>query len=155
MTTEQAIGYLNDKEFLDKLYGYAYKKCGNSYEAEDLCSNIVLELLRSVRNGNEIQSFYAFAWTIANRVYADFYERYKKNTSCFCTFGDDRDRTVNISVNPIEKYIESDYEKKLLRRVKREIAFLSKIYREVMIYYYLDEMKIPKSQRGFLFRIGC
>lgn len=144
MTVEQAISFVNDKDFLEKLYGYAYKRCGSSHEAEDLCSEIVLELLRSIRNRNEIQNFYAFAWTVAYRVYIDFYEKRKKKAVCIRSFGGDRDRTMNISVNPIERYIESDYEKTLLNRVKREIAFLSRIYREVFICYYLDDMKIPE-----------
>ncbi|MDF2686570.1 MAG: polymerase sigma factor, sigma-70 family, partial [Clostridia bacterium] len=129
-----------DKEFLDKLYGYSYKRCSTSHDAEDLCSDIILTLLKSIGKNPDIENFYAFAWTVANRAYADFCEKRKTKNEYFIKeeFSED---IINIEINPITDYVESETEESQLRRIKREIAFLSKIYRDVMIMYYLDEMK--------------
>ena len=72
MRTEETIHMLSDPSFLDKLYGYAYHRCRTSHEAEDLCSDIVLAVLRGIRKGREVENFYAFVWTVARRVYADY-----------------------------------------------------------------------------------
>ncbi|HOQ07033.1 MAG TPA: sigma factor [Clostridiales bacterium] len=33
---------LDSRKFLDRLYSFAYSRCGSSYEAEDLCSDILM-----------------------------------------------------------------------------------------------------------------
>ena len=63
---------IGEKEFLDKLYCFAYSRCSTGYEAEELCSDIVLALLTAVKKHDRIENFYAFVWTVARRVYADF-----------------------------------------------------------------------------------
>lgn len=140
MRAEKTINFLNDREFLGKLYGYAYKRCNSSHEAEDLCSDIVLTLLKSIRKNPNIDNFYAFAWVIAHRVYANFCQIRKTQSEYFIK-DEYSDEIVNIQTDVIADYVESEFETFQLRKIKREIAFLSKIYRDVMIMYYLDEMK--------------
>ena len=41
-------------EYLPKLYGFAVKKCFTYSEAEDLCSEIVLEVYRSLLKSHEL-----------------------------------------------------------------------------------------------------
>ncbi|MHB1485218.1 MAG: RNA polymerase sigma factor [Saccharofermentanales bacterium] len=139
------ISYLEDKEFLDKLYGFAYKRCSTSHEAEDLCSDIVLELLKAIHKNSFIDSFYAFAWKIAHRVYADFSEKRKQQCDRFIAEGfSDEINNIQSEGSPIDDFIESESEAMQLKSIKREIAFLSKIYRDEMVMYYLDEMKIAE-----------
>lgn len=80
MGTEDAIKQLDDKEFLDKLYGFTYKRCNSSYEAEDLCSDIILALIKSIHKTVYIENFYAFVWTIAHRIYADYCDKRKQQS---------------------------------------------------------------------------
>lgn len=54
---------LNDKDFLSSLYGFAYKRTNSSFEAEDLCSDIILSIMSSIRKNSEINSPHAFVWT--------------------------------------------------------------------------------------------
>ena len=76
MKADETNKMLSDKSFLDKLYGFAYKRCSTSHDAEDLCSDIILAILRSVQRGKSIDNFYAFARTVAHHVYADFCEKH-------------------------------------------------------------------------------
>lgn len=57
MRTEDVRKQIEDKLFLDKLYGFAYKRCNHAEEAEDLCSDIILRILKSINQISEIENF--------------------------------------------------------------------------------------------------
>jgi len=40
---------LDNREFLDKLYSFAYVRCSSSHEAEDLCSDILVSIMASAQ----------------------------------------------------------------------------------------------------------
>ena len=136
----EVLTMLNDKTFLDNLYGFAYRRTNNSHEAEDLCSDIILKIISAVRRNPDISNAHAFVWTIARRVYADFSEKRKtagnRHTAAYS------DNITASHSNTIDAYIEDENDKLQLRRIMREIMFLSKIYRDVCVMYYLDEMKV-------------
>ena len=44
--------------------------------------------------------------------------------------------------NEIDNFIEAAAEQEQIKKIFAEISFLSKAYREVMVLYYLDEMKV-------------
>ena len=140
MKTNEALNYLADRDFLDKVYHFAYHRCDSAADADDLCSDILLAVLSSIRRQETIDNFYAYVWAIARRVYADFCERRsgeRQNISlenCETPFAAEEDS--------IEDFIEQDEEREQLHRIYREIAFLSKFYRDVMVFYYLDGMKV-------------
>lgn len=75
MKTNETLKLIGDKEFLDKIYQFSYRRCNTSYEAEDLCSDIILAVISAVHRKESIENFYAFVWTIARRVYADYSEK--------------------------------------------------------------------------------
>ena len=72
MKISETLKLLNDKDFLDKIYHFSYHRCNSSFEAEDLCSDIVLAVISAIHKQECIENFYAFVWTIARRVYADY-----------------------------------------------------------------------------------
>ena len=129
-----------EKEFLDNLYGFAYVRCNSHYDAEDLCSDIIFAIIRSFKRNPNVSNFHAFAWSIARRVYADFSEKRRKQSEMMIIeeFSDD---IIIANTNISEEFFEDEFDREQLLEIKREIAFLSKIYRDVMIMYYLDEMK--------------
>ena len=48
MKTNQALALIGDKEFIDKIFGYAYRRCNTSHEAEDLASDIILAVIGAI-----------------------------------------------------------------------------------------------------------
>lgn len=50
MKTNQALTLIGDKEFIDKIFGYAYRRCNTSHEAEDLASDIILAVIGAIGN---------------------------------------------------------------------------------------------------------
>ena len=83
MKNDEAIKLLADPQFLDKLYAYAYRHCSTSHEAQDLCSDMILAILKALRKNTEIRYFPSFAWTVAHRVHADYCEKRKRENDRF------------------------------------------------------------------------
>jgi RNA polymerase sigma factor (sigma-70 family) len=135
---ENHIELLADRAFLDKLYGWAYHRCDSAGEAEDLTSEIVLAVLKALRRGAPVESFYAFAWTVARRVYADYSEKRRTRRELVpFTGGEPR-----AAADPIGEYIAAEAERAELGAIRREISRLTKIYRDVTVLYYLDGLPV-------------
>lgn len=140
MKTNEILKLIGDKEFLDKIYQFSYRRCNTYYEAEDLCSDIILAVISAVHNQESIENFYAFVWTIARRVYADYSE--KRNQTRHTVSIENSDLLLAAKENGIDNFIEEAAEQDQIKKIFAEISFLSKAYREVMVLYYLDEMKV-------------
>lgn len=142
MKTKDALQQIAEKNFIDKLYQFSYRRCDTSHEAEDLCSDIILAVISAMSRQENIDHFHAFVWTIAHRVYADFSEKRNKakNTisienAAFSFFSEE---------DEIEKFIEETEAEQNLKKILAEISFLSKSYREVMVLYYMDGLKVAE-----------
>lgn len=61
-----------DEELMDKLFGFYYARTSDSYEAEELCSDILFALIKAARSDGEIANVYSFIWKVVRNVYADF-----------------------------------------------------------------------------------
>ena len=140
MKTNETLKLIGDKEFLDKIYQFSYRRCNTSYEAEDLCSDIILAVISAVHSKESIENFYAFVWTIARRVYADYSE--KRNQTRQTVSVENGDLLLVSKENEIDSFLEETAEQEQIKKIFAEISFLSKAYREVMVLYYIDEMKV-------------
>ena len=140
MKTNEILKFISDKAFIDKIYQFSYRRCNTSYEAEDLSSDIILAVISAVHNQESIENFYAFVWTIARRVYADYSE--KRNHTRQTISIENGDLLLSAKENEIDNFIEEAAEQEQIKKIFAEISFLSKAYREVMVLYYLDEMKV-------------
>lgn len=140
MKTNEPLKLLSDREFLDKIYQFSYHRCNTSFEAEDLCSDIILAVISAIQKQEQIDNFYAFVWTIARRVYAD-YSR-KRNTERQMCSMENSYIVPESEENEIDALIEEAAARKQISKIFEEISFLSKAYREVMVLYYIDELKV-------------
>lgn len=142
MKKQELLKYFDDK-LLDKLFGFCYARTNDSYEAEELCSDIIFALIKAANTNGEIESIYPFIWKIARNVYADFSNiRHRRSD----TFHEGDAEQVLLSVVDED---ETDDTKELLIAVYRRIAFLTRAYREVMIMFYIEGLstaKIAKHQ---------
>lgn len=140
MKTDEILNLIGDKDFLDKIYRFSYHRCNTSFDAEDLCSDIILAVISAVQKHTDIDNFYGFVWTVAHRVYADFCEKRNKISKNISI--ENTELQFAHKENEIDNLIEETADREQLKKIFSEIAFLSKIYREVMVMYYIDEMKI-------------
>lgn len=132
-----------DDDLLDKLFGFCYARTNDSYEAQELCSDIIFALVKVAHTDGEITNLYSFIWRVARNVYADFSNNRRKYTDTH--YDGDADEIFQFVADEEQQ----DDSTELLNAVYRRIAFLTKAYREVMIMYYLDGMstaEIAKQQ---------
>ena len=142
MKKQELLNYI-DNELLDKLFGFCYARTNDSYEAEELCSDIVYALVTAANTDGEIESIYPFIWRVARNVHADFSNKRRKRADTIYE-GDSDEVLLGIADDDFE-----DDTAELLTSVYRRIAFLTKAYREVMIMFYIDGLstaKIAKKQ---------
>lgn len=140
MKTNETLRLLDDKEFLDKIYHFSYHRCNTSFEGEELCSEIILAVISAIHKQEHIENFYAFVWTIARRVYADYSQKRNAERQVFST--ENGSLALALKENEIDTFIEEAAEQEQISKIFKEIAFLSKAYREVMVMYYIDELNI-------------
>ena len=142
MKKQDLLKYFDDN-LLDKLFGFCYARTNDSYEAEELCSDIIYALVKAANSDGEIESVYPFIWRVARNVYADFSNHRRKRAQNIYD-GDSEEVLLGVAEED-----RSDDTAELLTSVYRRIAFLTKAYREVMIMFYLDGLstaQIAKKQ---------
>lgn len=142
MKRQDLLKYFDDC-LLDKLFGFCYARTNDSYEAEELCSDIIYALVKTANSDGEIESVYPFIWRVARNVYADFSNNRRKRAETIYE-GDAEEILLGVAEEDT-----SDDTAELLTSVYRRIAFLTKAYREVMIMFYIDGLsaaQIAKRQ---------
>ena len=140
---KQELLKLIDGELLEKLFGFCYARTNDSFEAQELCSDIVFALVKAAKADGDINDPYPFIWRVARNVYADFSNDRKRRAELF--YEGDPGKVLPF----IASHKGDDSGDELLNAVYRRIAFLTKAYREVMILFYLDGLstaQIAKRQ---------
>ncbi len=139
MKTNDVFKFI-DGDFLEKVYRYAYGRCNTSHEAEDLCSKIILRVIAALRKQAEVENFYAFVWAVARRVYADHCEQRSREGEPVSL--EDSENFLYAEDNELDNIFEEEENAVNLKKILYELTFLSKAYRDVMVMYYLEEMKV-------------
>jgi len=118
-------------EYLQKIYGFAIKKSFSYDEAEELCSDIILEVYQSLLGAEEIVNLEGYIWRISEHTYARFVSSNKKHQG------------ISIDGIDIPHYDESYFENdECIRILRREIAFLSEIRRKIVFMFYYKKQSV-------------
>lgn len=122
-------------EYVDILFKAALSKCGNIVDAQDLVQDTVLAALAALGKA-EIENPEAWLITVLNRRYYDMLRRkYHKPTVCFDVLAE-----VPASGGEYDRIEESEeYE-----HVRRCLSYLTELYREVMVRYYMHGEKVKE-----------
>jgi RNA polymerase sigma factor (sigma-70 family) len=118
--------------FTAKLFGFALSKTGGIDEAEELAARITLEVYSAFLGNSEIANIDGYVWRIAKNVYAKYITERRGN------FTLSLDEAIFTSGEDFTREIERGETYSLLRR---EITYLSKIQREIILLYYYDRLK--------------
>ena len=124
------------EEFLEKVFYFCVRKTGNITEAEDLASDISLSVFTQLAKGNLPDAFEAWVWQIARNRYSKWAKcKHAKNDS---VSGADIDDFVIADDRSLENDFLLEEDLSLLRR---ELAFISRDYREIVVKFYIDDRK--------------
>ncbi len=145
------------ESYMEKVFYFCLKKTANSNEAEDLSSDISMCIFAQIKKGIIPENFSAWVWKIANNRYCLWADR-KRRTKEFLSGADIEDFKISG-----ETSIENEYlHKEELLLLRRELAFISSEYRDIIVAFYIDDIKakdiaarlnVPESTiRSKLFR---
>ena len=145
-TERTALATLYGQEYMGKIFYYCLRKTGDSHEAEDLASDITLQVLTTLHNGACPVHFPAWVWQIARNRYALWAQTRRHRTENESFVDPDEPETESIltaggynqAPSVSEEYVR-DEEMAILRR---ELAFLGRDYREIVVAYYLEDRSV-------------
>lgn len=121
-------------EYMHRIYSYVVGHTSSVVDAEDLSQEILLKIYRAVCV-KDIENMDAFIWRVTKNALANFYR--DKSSKEIVTLD---------HVNPMElkeesSILEDIVQKETVNKLQKEIAYLSKMQRKILIAYYYDKKK--------------
>ena len=117
-------------KYTEYLFKLALSKCGDLHDAEDLTQDTILAAYQYIHRGGEITNIKYWLTSTLSHKYNDMLRRkYKLPT---------------VSIDVISDDIEYDEQPQGLtaEEVRREVAYLAKLQREVIVRHYLQGEKV-------------
>ena len=128
--------------YIEYLFSVALKKSGNLTDAEDLTQEVLLAALSYLNRGGVITNMPAWLSSTLNHKWSDMLRKKYKLP------------TISIDVVADELEEESIPDEPSVEQVRREVAYLAKLQRDVIVKHYLqgkkvqviaDELGVPKG----------
>lgn len=126
MTKEQAGALLAG--YLKPIFGFALRRCKSIQDAEDLSQEIVMKALRSLSARDDVDDAERFIWTIAHHTLANYYR-------------DASRQYIGLPEETQESPAEAIEQQETIAQLHREIAYLSRQQREILIAYYFEHRR--------------
>jgi len=122
------------------LLSAALHKCGNLEDAQDLTQDTLLAALNYIYNGNIINDIKGWLLTVLNRK---FYQKLRKKYQIpTVTVGESFD--MEDDSDCFENIGQTDE----AEQVRKAVAYLSKIHREVVVRHYMNGESVEKIARA-------
>jgi len=117
--------------FLEKIYGFAFSKAYSHDEAEELAAEMTSKVYHSLLAAESVRNPEGYVWRICQNTYARYVASVKKQE------GISIDTMSDI---PGPDVFEKEDDTEEIYTLRREIAFLSALRRDIVFsYYYKDE----------------
>ena len=151
-TEKSRLAEAYGQEYMGKIFYYCLRKTGDSHEAEELASDITYQILTALHEGVDVLNFPAWVWQIARNRYA-LWAKTRHRRGEYESFIDPDDPETenlltaggyNTSPSVADEYAH-DEEMAVLRR---ELAFLGRDYREVVVAYYIEDRSVGDIARA-------
>jgi RNA polymerase sigma factor (sigma-70 family) len=122
--------------YVKRIYGFALRKAASLQDAEDMTQEICLKLYKALKADCDIDNVEAYVWRICHNVFANYY-RSKSRSFVGVNIDDLSEFIKDGGKSPEESLIESEAQ----ARLGAEIAYLSKVQRQIVILYYYQGKK--------------
>ena len=116
-------------ENMQKIYLYCVRRLGNATEAEDVASDVMLEMLRSYDRVKEDDAVYGYLWAVAGNLCKNYWRRAKKHETTEIP----EEYAGTCEITPEEAFLQ----KQDISVLRRELSLLGEKYREIMIAHYV------------------
>ena len=119
-------------DYIEKIFGFALTKLMNTDKAEELASRITLDVYASLLKAGEINNIDGYIYRVSCNVYARFVDEEIKGR--------------HISLDEVNVPGAVDFTEDLIKgedytRLRREISYLGRIQREIIVMYYFQSLK--------------
>ena len=122
-------------QFMKPFFGFAKNRCATIEDAEDISQEICLKLYRALLIRDNITEPDKFAWTIAHNTLANYYRSRSRHGANVPIHG-------LIDVLPVDDDFTTRIEDlEVVERLHSEIAYLSKIRRQIVIMHYFESKR--------------
>ena len=137
-TLGQDLVHIYAGQYMEKIFYFCLKKTGNEYEAEDLTSDISCNILSALRRGVVPEHFSAWVWQIAHNRYCVWAKKKHQRGTLgeIDGFEDGIADTEDVEASLI---LHED-----LLLLRRELAFISSDYRNIVVMYYLENRRVQE-----------
>ena len=118
---------------MEKIYLYCLRKVSNTTDAEDLASDIILELLRSYTHINNDGAVYGYLWSIASNLCNNYWRKQSRYS-----YDELPEEYTGLYIPTPD---EDSNQEEELATLRRELSLLSNNYRVIMIDFYFHNMR--------------
>ncbi|MDE7210778.1 MAG: RNA polymerase sigma factor [Lachnospiraceae bacterium] len=142
--------------YMEKLFYFCLKKTGNPTEAEDLASDIALNIIAALRAKTVPEHFSAWVWRIARNRYSRWADAKRRR----------QQSVAGVDINDCEEFLpafpqgqhraveEILVHGEELSLLRRELAFIVADYRQLIVAFYLEDTKAKDIAAALCVPIG-
>lgn len=125
---------INDKvtEYIDRIYGYSIRNTFSREEADELSQEILFTVIKQFPMLTNKDKFEPWLWGVASNVTKVFKRKQGKQRAMYSY------DSLENELQYTDEY--SFFDDEIYSQVRTKIAQLSKIYRDIIILYYYDNL---------------
>lgn len=131
-------------EYAFMLLNWAYRKLGDREKAEDLAQEVLLQVFSAVKNeysaGKKVDKLENLVWKVAHYVWC----HYLRNVKFYKMHVPVDELQVSSDSDFAAEYAEKEHEKQMIACMRKRIATLSYLQREIIISFYLDKLTVKQ-----------
>ena len=132
------------RNYLEKVFYFCLKRCGSESDAEDLSQDIAISVITQLRKGTVPESFSAWVWKISRNLYGKWAQaKHDKLTQETGTDVSELD-VANEDIDALDETIKREQ----LSLLRRELAFIRKDYREIVVAHYIENRRLRDIAAG-------
>ena len=150
-TEKSRLAEAYGQEYMGKIFYYCLRKTGDSHEAEELASDITYQILTALHEGVDVLNFPAWVWQIARNRYALWAKTRHRRGEYESFIDPDDPETENLltagGYNTAPSVADEYAHDEEMAVLRRELAFLGRDYREVVVAYYIEDRSVGDIAR--------
>ena len=150
-------------EYLQRIYGFALSKTRDSYEAEELASDITYEVYLSLLRDGEIYNVNSYIWRISSYVFARWAEKKQKARERGGVSVDEvMEQVAETGAKMPYALIDHDDAERAeraahedsLKLLRREIAYLGETQRKIVVAHYYGGRSVKEISESMDIPVG-
>lgn len=122
------------EQYSKKIFGFAWSKTGDAYQAEELSQEILTALLSTGLQDMNIDNMDAYIYRVCSYTWSKYLRKNKPHWEALNNVT--QFELLRDSSDPEQEIIDRE----LHQRLRQEIAYLGKLRREILVMFYYDNM---------------